>query len=416
MLAISGVASVAVALLVLAAGGGLSAAAYGPFDPGALTRIGIPVLRPLRDLAAAVAVGATALAAWGIAPATTAERGAITGARQAARRVAVIAAASWLGLAVILLGLTAAEVSGIPPGAPGFGAVVTSFASQIDLGRALGVSALLVAICVTLLVTATRHGTLVWAAAVALLALPPLALAGHAGSARDHANAVDTMTFHLLGVTLWVGGLITVLAIRRTLGRQLPAVVQRYSLLAGWCFVTVAASGLIAGWLRLGSLEGLGSRYGLLVAAKGTALLALGVAGWVHRRQTLRALPERPVHFIRLAAAEIVVMGATVGIAVGLSRTPPPSAAVPVDPLDVLLGFPAPPPLTAQRYLTEFYPSVLWLTLAIGLAALYLVGVVRLRRRSVAWPVGRSIAWVAGCAASRCSGCSGLRSRSRCAR
>ena len=54
---------------------------------------------------------------------------------------------------------------------------------------------------------------------------------------------------------------------------------------------------------------------------EGVALL-VGI-GWWHRRSTLPALEAgRARAFWRLAAVEIVVMAATVGLAVALSRTP----------------------------------------------------------------------------------------------
>ena len=83
-------------------------------------------------------------------------------------------------------------------------------------------------------------------------------------------NAVDSLALHLLGATLWVGGLAGLLLIARHLGGQLPAVVGRYSTLALWCFVLVALSGVLNAGLRLGSWSALGSSYGLLVIGKAT--------------------------------------------------------------------------------------------------------------------------------------------------
>jgi cytochrome c oxidase assembly factor CtaG len=55
-----------------------------------------------------------------------------------------------------------------------------------------------------------------------------------------------------------------------------------------------------------------------------------------------------------------------------------------------------PPPLTPVRLLTE-WSADWWLALGIAvLAALYLLGVARLRRRGDHWPVGRSVAFLAG--------------------
>jgi cytochrome c oxidase assembly factor CtaG len=55
-----------------------------------------------------------------------------------------------------------------------------------------------------------------------------------------------------------------------------------------------------------------------------------------------------------------------------------------------------PPPLTAVRLLTD-WTGDWWLALGIGvLGVLYVLGLVRLRRRGDQWPVGRSVAFLAG--------------------
>src|SRR4029079_16756206 len=79
---------------------------------------------------------------------------------------------------------------------------------------------------------------------------------------------------------------------RGSLGRALVPAVRRYSTMALWCFVGVAASGAVNAWLRLGGWDGLATRYGLLVIAKVVALLLLGAAGLAHRRRTI-AVPDR---------------------------------------------------------------------------------------------------------------------------
>ena len=93
----------------------------------------------------------------------------------------------------VLLVLTAADVSGFSPGTPGFSLVLYSFTSQVDLGRALLVSLLLVLLSAALAVLANRISTVAWAAVCALLALLPLSLGGHAAGTSNHMNAVDSL-------------------------------------------------------------------------------------------------------------------------------------------------------------------------------------------------------------------------------
>lgn len=90
-------------------------------------------------------------------------------------------------------------------------------------------------------------------------------------------------------------------------------------------------------------------------------------------------------------------MGATVGLAVALSRSAPPATGAEVGPITALLGFPAPPPLTPSRYLSSFYPDLLWLTVGVVAAVGYVAAVVRLSRRGVRWPWLRTVSWLVGC-------------------
>jgi putative copper resistance protein D len=387
--------SIAVALGLLAVSGQLKGG--GPFASSALVRYGLPLVRAVHDLAAALTVGLLAVGTWCLAPERGAPAGELTGLRLVVIRRAAIAAAVWLAASLTFIVLTAADVSGIRITDPGFGWLLVTFVGQIDLGRALGVSALLILVVFTFAITATQVTTAAWGAALSLVAVLPIALAGHSAVGSDHMNAVDSLAIHLVGVCLWVGGLVALVLIARRLGDQLQVVVTRYSSLALWCFVAVAASGVINALLRLGSLHELASGYGLLVLGKAAALGLLGLAGLAHRTRTIRQLPDRPRLFLRLAAVEVTVMGATIGLAVALSRSAPPASGTDVDPVALLLGFP-PPPLTVQRYVFSFYPDVLWLTIAGLAAALYVVGVIRLRRRGDSWPWSRLVSWLAGCA------------------
>ena len=387
--------SIAVAIGLLAVSGQLKA--IGPFGSSTLARYGLPLARAVHDLAAALTVGLLAVGTWCVAPERGAPVGELTGTRLVMIRRAAIAAAVWLAASLTFIVLTTADLSGIRVTDPGFGRLLVMFVGQIDLGRALGVSALMILVVFTFAITATHVTTAAWGATLSLVAVLPIALAGHSAVGSDHMNAVDSLAIHLVGICLWVGGLAALVLIANRLGDQLQVVVTRYSRLAGWCFVAVAASGVINALLRLGWLPDLGSTYGLLVLAKTAALGLLGLAGLAHRTRTIRQLPDRPRLFLRLAAVEVMVMAATIGLAVALGRSAPPAAGPDIDPVALILGFPVPPPLTVERYVFSFYPDVLWLTVAGVTAATYVVGVVRLRRRGDSWPWARLVSWLAGC-------------------
>ena len=394
VLALSVAVAVAVALVLLWWSGALGSEEL--LDPGFAVRVGLPAARAVHDVAAAVTVGLLVVCAWCITP----DRGAgdeLSGTSQDAVRLAGSAAVIWLVSALVVIVLTAASVAGVGVGSPGFSVVLVVFLGQLDLGRALGVSAILVLLVAVMAKLAIRWAAVAAAAVVAVVALLPLALGGHAAGSRSHMNSVDSLAFHLVASCVWVGGLAAMLVLAGRLGSQLLSAVGRYSTLAGCCFAVVAVSGVTNALLRLGSLDGLLSGYGLLVLGKTVALVVLGLAGYTHRRLTMPQLPHRPSLFRRLAAVEVVVMGATVGLAVALSRSAPPATGAEVGPITALLGFPAPPPLTPSRYLSSFYPDLLWLTVGVVAAVGYVAAVVRLSRRGVRWPWLRTVSWLVGC-------------------
>ena len=392
--------AVLVTLGVLGLTGQLRPATSGLLDAGEVTRVGLPAARAVHDLAASLTIGLLFLAAWCVGPGPGKKPEGLGGPRRPMVTAAATAAAVWAVSGAAVMVLTAADVAGFSPAAPGFSLVLYSFVSQVELGKALLVSLLLVLLSGVLAFLANRVTTVAWAAVVALLALLPLSLAGHAAGTSNHMNSVDSLALHLVAVCLWVGGLGALVLTGRWLGDQRATVVARYSTLAGVCFAVVAVSGVINAGLRLGGWSALASDYGLLVIGKAVALLLLGLAGLVHRRATLPRLAASPRLFARLAAVELLVMGATLGLAVALSRSATP---VPEDRDDdvvaSLLGYPAPPPVTVGRYFGAFYPDVLWLFVAVALLGLYAGGVVRLVRRGDRWPLQRLLLWTLGCLA-----------------
>nr|WP_275585477.1 CopD family protein [Blastococcus saxobsidens] len=109
----------------------------------------------------------------------------------------------------------------------------------------------------------------------------------------------------------------------------------RFSGVALVCFLLTAVTGVLAAWFVLGGTEELlaafGTGYGWLLVGKTAGLVALGVLGRQHRRRTLpRLRAGLPGSFRRFAAGEVLVMLATVALAVGLAGSPPPAGAAPV--------------------------------------------------------------------------------------
>jgi copper transport protein len=111
--------------------------------------------------------------------------------------------------------------------------------------------------------------------AVALLLTP--GLSGHAGTGDLVPLAIIADVAHVGGVSLWLGGLVVLLAVvlRRKHLDELREVVPRYSRLALAAISVIIVSGAFQAWRQLGSLSNLrDTDYGKLLTAK---LLAFGV-------------------------------------------------------------------------------------------------------------------------------------------
>jgi putative copper resistance protein D len=382
--------------VVVAAAVGGAAAPPVIGDPGAVVRWGTLLVRVVHDLAAATTVGLLVLAAF-LAPETTRTHRRTTATRLAAATAAVWAVAGFAGVL-----LTFSQLAGVPVFGPGYLEQLRSFAWELEVTRVALVSALLAALVASWARVATSRASMAWLSVLSVVALLPLALAGHAAGAADHDTAVNTLAVHLVGVAVWVGGLAALAVMRPALGGDLAVTVRRFSVLALWAFVAVAVSGLLNAWLRLGGPDGLATTYGALLLAKVLALVVLGYAGWRHRRAVARRLLDAPGDrgaFARLAAAELAVMGFATGVAVALTRSAPPVPDEPIadpTPAEIFTGYPAPGPLTSSAWFTTWRTDWLWLALALVMTGLYLAGWWRLRRRGDAWPFHRVVLWVLG--------------------
>jgi putative copper resistance protein D len=295
-----------------------------------------------------------------------------------------------------------ASISGTTLTEPTFVTQLQTFVFQLDFTRVAAISSALALVVTVGAAVVRRRAGMVALAGLAILAVLPLSLAGHASSPANHDLAVNSLAVHLVSAVVWVGGLLALAMLRPLLGTALAVSVQRYSILAGWCFVAVAVSGAANAWIRIGSIGNLASSYGVLVILKVVALVVLGLAGWQQRSRVVRRIAADPLAgrlFARLALFEVVVMGAAFGLGTALSRSAPPGAEVPLsaDPAYALTGYPAPAgPLTAVGWLTVWRIDWLWLTVAILAVSLYLVGVRRMRARGDSWPAARTIGWVLG--------------------
>ncbi|WP_239098354.1 cytochrome c oxidase assembly protein [Micromonospora qiuiae] len=396
------VATIAVAAGIGAAllwwgGGSTPPALPGIPEPDRITAWLLPAARLGMQLGAVCTVGLL-LAVVVLSPRDDGGRLSALGYRRL--RAAALAAALWSVAAAIAVCYTLVDLFGLPASSVLSVRAVLNFAFTVPLGQSLALSGTLALVTAVIAARTLRPaGTLV-ALLTALAATVPPVFTGHAASANNHQLAVSSMLLHVVPVTLWAGGLLALAVTARGGTADLAVAVRRFSPLALACLVAVGGSGVLSAGVRLNSLADLtGTRYGQMLLVKVAALVAIAVAGLLHRRQAIPALAagrRRP--FLRVAVVETLLFGAVIGTAVALARTPPPITETELDPAIALLGFPMPPPLNIDTALRLWLPEPLLIAIALAAAGCYLAGVWRLRRRGDAWPLARIVLWLAGCA------------------
>lgn len=377
-------------------GGAFAAPVAGPPDAGQIVRWGLPIARGVHDLAAAGTVGLLVVAATIIPEAGETSR-RITAARYASASGVV-----WVIAGLIGLVFSYASISGTRITDPAFFSQLQNFVLQIEVLRVAVISSAMALVVTTGAVVVRHRSAMVALAALGILAILPLTLAGHAAGSGSHDMAVDSLALHLVSALLWVGGLLALAMLRPLLGTALGVSVQRYSRLAGWCFVAVAVSGAANAWLRIGSIGNLATGYGALVILKVAALLGLGLAGWRQRSRGVSRISADPLAgrlFARLVLIELVVMSSAFALGAALSHSEHPVSDAPLslDPAFSLTGYPAPrTPPSGSDWLTVWSIDWLWFVVSVVAVALYLNGVRRMRARGDSWPVSRTIGWVLG--------------------
>lgn len=316
------VAALVALVAALAFGGGAAAPLLN--DPGPVVRYGLPIAKLAVNLGAAGMIGSLVLTLFALSPrpAVSTSRGARAEAAGVSARggstrsavapartsaapapeprteysialdVAAASAAFFAAASAVTGFFTFLNVTQTPLSLDrDFGTKLSYFIGSIPVGQSWLITTLLAAV-VTVLCFAVRNQTaLVFVTVLALLTLLPMAQQGHAAGASGHDAAVTALGLHLVFAAVWLGGLLTVVALRPMLeGSRLLPVIERYSSLALVSFVVVAASGYISAELRLATLDNLLTGYGILVLVKVAALVALGLFGVVQRRFLLERM------------------------------------------------------------------------------------------------------------------------------
>lgn len=411
------VVAVVVAVIVTAIGAATALELAGIRDPGWLSTYSLPAVTVIGQLLASIGFGSALFAAFFVPPQAD---GSLDVGGYRALRWSSAAFAGWSVAALAMIPVSVAYASAQP-----LGTTVTECLKSIRLNSVMGIcgevaeskywmwTAIFAIAAAIIARAALRWGWTILVLGLGFLSLMPPALAGHSSFGGSHDIATNSLILHVVAAATWTGGLIAVLAYTFAGGRWRVLALRRYSRVAFWCLIVVAASGVVNTLVRLKVSELFTTTYGLVVVAKVIALLVAGGLGAWHRTRTLAALEtdESPRNslFVRLAAVETVVFAIAFGLATGLSRTPPPvlAASNPTQ-VELKIGYPLDDPPTLARLAFDWRFDLIFGTAAVVGLVVYGLGVWRLRRRGDDWPVGRTIAWVLGCLALLVATSSGL--------
>jgi cytochrome c oxidase assembly factor CtaG/putative copper export protein len=410
-----------------------AAAAREVSDPGALVRWGLPVSKAIHNVSLATVVGGLIFAAGILPHKVGAGRSKESDAPEhpAFTRALAIAAAAgvaWTLSAIAVLVLTYSDVAGQGiSGDAEYTRALVYFMTDIETGRAWLAVTIIAAVVTTALFGVRSLTGLAFTLLLTLIGIIPTALIGHSASSNDHEGAINSLGLHLVGVSVWVGGIILLALLSGILAPRNAArsgqasqnspspqggpditepVLRRFSALAGFAFALVFASGVINASIRVTSWADLfGSAYGQLILAKTAAALVLGGIGFMHRQWVIpqlaragAAMSARRVLW-QLILVELLVMGATSGIAVALGRSAPPQPttfAPDASPAFILSGYELPPELTPERWFTEWRLDWLWVAVGIFGLVSYVLGVAKVHARGDKWPWLRTVTWIIG--------------------
>jgi len=70
----------------------------------------------------------------------------------------------------------------------------------------------------------------------------------HAASSGSHSLVIGSLVIHVIGLSLWVGGILAIALLSAT---DRAIAVPRFSQLALWSAIAVVISGTVNAWTRL---------------------------------------------------------------------------------------------------------------------------------------------------------------------
>ena len=266
--------------------------------------------------------------------------------------------------------------------------VIRSYLTQTSVGKSYLVQ--LLGVSIVLLIPLKKVLSTYISLIIALIAITAPIFQSHGTSSSHHGLAIGALVIHVIALSFWVGGLFGLTQLSKA---QKLIALPRFSELALWSAITVVITGAATAWTRLDSISSWQSKYGAITILKIFLAFTLIGFGALHRRWIIKS--DFPSVF-RLISGEIVIMFVTVFVGSWLSTVAPPTREIKSSQALLITGIQMPPAPTFSNILLAYDADGLMLGLLIIAVALYIKGVVILRKRGDTWPVGRTIAFALG--------------------
>ena len=312
------------------------------------------------------------------------------------RNIGRVLAGVWFLTSAFQIILTLANILGTSLSSALELTTLSSFVRQIDLGRFLAFQTLIAGIVFISLAFIRRVLPATILLGISLLALVAPVFQSHSASSGSHSLAIGSLVVHVVALSLWVGGVFALVLLNDS---DRTVALPRFSQLALWAAIAVVASGLINAWTRLNFASAWSSSYARIVIAKSLLTLVLLVIGFRNRKALAKSDKTGWNLLSRVILVEALIMGAVVALGSWLSGTRPPvGEEQPFNAALSIVGYPTPEAPNLMRILTLYNPDALIIGILITLVALYIKGVVILKKRGDSWPVGRTISFALGVA------------------
>ncbi|MEJ6574498.1 MAG: cytochrome c oxidase assembly protein [Actinomycetes bacterium] len=314
------------------------------------------------------------------------------------RNLAVIPAAAWLMSSLGVLFVELANLLAAPISDSFDPVVIRSFITQTALGKSFGINIAVAAIVLLLVPRISRTTGSFFTLAITFIGVLAPVFQSHSSSSGNHGLAIGSLLIHVIGISLWVGGIIALILINKS---ERALAIPRFSTLALWSAIAVCLSGSINAWTRLNFREAWNSQYGNLVIYKIILSAILIFIGATHRKFIMRKLAgSRQVY--QLLIVEVLVMITAISVGAWLATSAPPLPANPrsIGVAESIAGSPMLPAPSLQNILWTYVPDAAFLGILILITALYIRGVVILSKRGDKWPVGRTISFALAVAAT----------------